>query len=93
MYSIPRDLVDRVKKKLKYPDTKNRVKAVLEGVTKEDLQNRATIKALLSKLAKVLHEPISDSLANQIVQMIIDQKIDPNNTFHMLKLWAMFRQA
>ncbi|MDF2722581.1 MAG: hypothetical protein K0Q59_2256 [Paenibacillus sp.] len=90
-YGIPRELVERVKQKMKDPDTKNRVKAILNGVTREDLQNRATIKSLLSKMAKVLHEPVSDSLANQIVQMVIDQKIDPNNMFHLLKLWSMFR--
>jgi hypothetical protein len=30
-------------------------------------------------------------LANQIVQMVIDLKIDPKNTFHLIKLWGMFR--
>jgi hypothetical protein len=27
----------------------------------------------------------------QIVAFVLAQKIDPNNTFHLLKLWGMFR--
>ncbi|MDF2662150.1 MAG: serine/threonine protein kinase, partial [Paenibacillus sp.] len=90
-YGIPRELVERVKLKLKNPDTKDSVKMVLDGVTKADLQDRAKVKSLLSKLTKILHEPVSESLANQIVQMVIDLKIDPKNTFHLIKLWGMFR--
>ncbi|PYI54328.1 stage VI sporulation protein F [Paenibacillus flagellatus] len=90
-YGIPRELVERVKLKLKNPDTKDRVKAILDGVTKSDLQDRAKVKSLLAKLTKALGEPISDGLANQIVQMVLDLKIDPNNTFHLIKLWGMFR--
>lgn len=90
-YGIPRDLVERVKLKLKDPDIKDRVKALLDGVTKADLQDRAKVKSLLGKVTKALHEPVSDALAKQIVQMVIDLKIDPNNTFHLIKLWGMFR--
>ncbi|MEF3302921.1 stage VI sporulation protein F [Paenibacillus sp. GYB003] len=90
-YGIPRELVERVKLKLRDPDTKERVKRILDGVTKADLQDRVKVKALLSRLTKALHEPVSDALANQIVQMVIDLKIDPNNTFHLIKLWGMFR--
>lgn len=90
-YGIPRELVERVKLKLKNPDTKDSVKKVLDGVTKADLQDRAKVKTLLSKLAKTLHEPVSESLANRIVQMVLDLKIDPSNAFHLIKLWGMFR--
>ncbi|TMV51898.1 serine/threonine protein kinase [Paenibacillus mesophilus] len=92
-YGIPRELVERVKMKLKDPDMKDSVKMLLDGVTKEDLQDRAKVKTLVSKLTKVLHEPVTESLANQIVQMVLDLKIDPNNTFHLIKLWGMFRSA
>ncbi|WP_240040910.1 stage VI sporulation protein F [Paenibacillus ginsengarvi] len=90
-YGIPRELVERIKLKLKDPDTKDRVKQLLDGVTKADLQDRVKVKSLLSKLTKALHEPVSDALANQIVQMVIDLKLDPNNTFHLIKLWGIFR--
>lgn len=90
-YGIPRELVERVRKKLKHPETKDRVRAIMDGVTKGDLQDRSKVKTLLSKVAKALGEPISDGLAKQIVQMVLDLKIDPNNTFHLIKLWGMFR--
>lgn len=90
-YGIPRELVERVRKKLKHPETKDRVRAIMDGVTKGDLQDRSKVKMLLSKVAKALGEPISDGLAKQIVQMVLDLKIDPNNTFHLIKLWGMFR--
>ena len=90
-YGIPRELVERIKLKLKDPDTKDRVKSIMDNVTKADLQDQSKVKALLSKLTKAFHEQISESVANQIVQMVIDQKIDPKNTFHLIKLWGMFR--
>lgn len=90
-YGIPRELVERVKAKLKHPDVKERAKVVLEGVAKEDLQNPAKVKTLLARLTCVLNEPVSDVMANRIVQFVIDQKIDPNNTFHLIRLWSMFR--
>lgn len=90
-YGIPRELVERVKQKLKHPEIKERIKQLMDGVTKSDLQNRAKVRALLAKGTKVLGEPLSEPLANQITQMVIDLKIDPNNTFHLIKLWGMFR--
>ncbi|GAA3407030.1 hypothetical protein GCM10020370_36480 [Paenibacillus hodogayensis] len=90
-YGIPRELVERIKKKLKHPDTKNQVKAILENVTKADLQDRAKVRALLGKMTKALHEPVSESLAKQIVQMVLDLKVDPGNTLHLIKLWKAFR--
>lgn len=90
-YGIPRELVERVRRKLKHPDTKKQAREVLDGVTKADLQDRGKVRELLGKLTKALHEPVTESMAKQIVQMVLDLKIDPNNTFHLIKLWGTFR--
>ncbi|MFS1513257.1 stage VI sporulation protein F [Chengkuizengella sp. SCS-71B] len=90
-YGIPQALVDRVKKKLQNDVYLERVKKVLEGVTKKDLQSRTKVKALLQKASKILGINVDTATSNKIIKFVIDQKIDPNNTFHMIKLWGMFR--
>lgn len=90
-YGIDGELVERIKRKMKNPATKERVKAILHGVTKADLQDRAKVRSLVNRAAKVLGENLTEKQASQIVQFVIAQKIDPNNTFHLLKLWGMFR--
>ncbi|MDP5273381.1 stage VI sporulation protein F [Chengkuizengella axinellae] len=90
-YGIPESLVERVKKKLQNDVYSERVSKVLEGVTKKDLQSRSKVKALLQKVSKVLGIKIDTKMSNNIVKFVIDQKIDPKNTFHLIKLWGMFR--
>ncbi|TQR45717.1 stage VI sporulation protein F [Paenibacillus popilliae] len=90
-YGISPQLVERIKQKLKNPVTKDRVKKLVEGLGKADLQNRATIKRLMKQIAKVLNEPLTSQQEDQFADFIIAQKIDPNNTFHLLKLWGIFR--
>lgn len=90
-YGIPQELVEFVKAKLKNPDTKERVKQLLQGVTKSDLQDPAKVKKLVDATAKVIGTKISDQQTKNIVRFVIAQKIDPNNTFHLIKLWSMFR--
>jgi hypothetical protein len=64
---------------------------ILDGITKADLQDQAKLNRLLEQIAKVLGEKLSDRMARNIVAFVIAQKIDPNNTFHLIKLWGMFR--
>lgn len=90
-FGIRPDLVERVKFKMKNPATKDKVKALLDGVTKSDLQDRPRVKRLVKSVAKVLSEPLSDAQEEQIVSFVIAQKIDPKSTLHLIKLWAMFR--
>lgn len=90
-YGIERELVERVKLKMKNPQVKERVKSVLDGVTKNDLQDKTKVRHLVGQLSKVLNEPLSSKQAEQVVQFVVDMKIDPNNTFHLIKLWGMFR--
>ena len=90
-YGISPDLVERVKFKLKNPATKEQVKMILHGVTKYDLQDRWKVKRLIGQMSKVLNERLSDQMEENIVQFVIAVKIDPNNTFHLIKLWNMFR--
>ncbi|GIP32967.1 stage VI sporulation protein F [Paenibacillus sp. J2TS4] len=90
-YGIDRQLVERIKLKMKNPVLKERVKALLHGVNKHDLQDRAKVRGLLNRISKVLGENLTEKQATQIVNFVLAQKIDPNNTFHLIKLWGMFR--
>jgi hypothetical protein len=91
IYGIDPILMERVKPKLKNPEVKKRIKMVLYGVTKYDLQDRAKVAKLVAMGSKALGEKFSDWQANNLIDFIIAQKIDPTNTFHLIKLWNMFR--
>ncbi|MCS7459470.1 stage VI sporulation protein F [Paenibacillus doosanensis] len=90
-YGFDPVFVERVKLKMKNPDTKERIKMILQGVTKADLQDRAKVRRFVSMLSKVLGERLTDQQAEHMVNFVIAQRIDPNNTFHLIKLWGMFR--
>lgn len=90
-YGIRPELVERVKRKMKNPATKERIKALLHGVTKYDLQDRAKVRRLVRSAAAILGEPLTPDLEERIVAFVIAQRIDPNNTLHLLRLWSMFR--
>jgi len=90
-YGIEKSLVERVKLKMKEPQVNERIKMVLHGVTKEDLQDRSKVSRLLAQLNKVLSEKPSERTANNIIEFVLAQKINPNNTFHLIKLWGIFR--
>ncbi|WJH33225.1 stage VI sporulation protein F [Paenibacillus aurantius] len=90
-YGIDRDLVERIKLKLKNPVYKERVKNLMNGVTKADLQNPNKVSRLLSQTAAALGEKLTAQQADGIIRFVIAQKIDPSNTFHLIKLWGMFR--
>jgi uncharacterized protein YpuA (DUF1002 family) len=90
-YGISVELVERVKQKMKDPIVKERVKTVLNNVTKVDLQNRATVRKLVGLTAKALGEKLSEQQTDNIIRFVLAQKIDPNNALHLIKLWNMFR--
>ena len=90
-YGIRPDLVERVKTKMKNPAVKERVKLALHGVTKYDLQDRVKVRRLVRTTAGILQEPLTEALEEQLIGFVMGQRIDPNNTLHLIKLWAMFR--
>lgn len=90
-FGISTDMVERVKIKMKDPAVKERVKTVLHNVSKTDLQNRTKVKKLLRLTAKALGERLTEQQTELIVRFVIAQKIDPRNTFHLIKLWNLFR--
>lgn len=90
-YGISPQLVERVKLKMKNPAIKERMKQLVEGLTRADLQDRPKVRRLVRTAASLLGERITGGQEEQIVQFVIDQKIDPRNTFHLIKLWGMFR--
>jgi len=90
-YGIRPEFIERVKVKMKNPVTKDRIKKVVEGVNKYDLQDRVKVRRLIRTSAGILHENLTEAQEEQLIAFVIGQKIDPNNTLHLLKLWAMFR--
>ncbi|MEF2964532.1 stage VI sporulation protein F [Paenibacillus sp. M1] len=90
-YGISPQLVERIKLKMKNPATKERVKKLVEGLTRSDLQDRPKVRRLVKSAATLLNERLTAAQEEQIVQFVIAQKIDPNNTLHLIKLWGMFR--
>lgn len=90
-FGIADDLVYRVKAKLKNPVTKDRMKLLVEGLTKYDLQDRQKVRRLVVQAGKILNEKLSEQQISNITSFVLAQKIDPNNTFHLIKLWGMFR--
>ena len=90
-YGISSDLVERIKAKLKNPTVKDKVKALTEGATKYDLQDRMKVRRMVVQAAKILNEPLSEQMIDNIVSFVIAQKIDPKNMLHLIKLWGMFR--
>ncbi|WP_284638940.1 stage VI sporulation protein F [Paenibacillus silviterrae] len=83
--------VERIKLKMKNPEVKERVKMILKGVNKYDLQDRVKVRRFVGMLTKVLGEKLTEAQTDHLVNFVISQKIDPNNTFHLIKLWGMFR--
>ena len=90
-YGISKELVKKIKGKMKDPHVKERVKLILKDVTKADLQNRSKIRALIRKLVRLLGVTVSVKETENIIAFVIDQNIDPHNTLHLLRLWGMFR--
>ncbi|THF73246.1 stage VI sporulation protein F [Cohnella fermenti] len=90
-FGIRPDLVERVKFKMKNPTIKDKIKQLLEGATKYDLQDRLKVRKYVKSAAKILNEPLTDVQEEQLVAFVLAQKIDPRNTLHLIKLWAMFR--
>jgi uncharacterized protein YpuA (DUF1002 family) len=90
-YGVSQELVKRVKLKLKNPTIKDQVRMMVDGITKYDLQDRLKIRRLVRQAAKAMNEKLTDQQTDNIVSFVIAQKIDPSNTFHLIKLWGMFR--
>ncbi|MFF2093619.1 stage VI sporulation protein F [Paenibacillus sp. NPDC058174] len=90
-YGIRPQLVERVKFKMKNPVVKDRIRLLLGNVTKYDLQDRVKVRKLVKSAAVILQEQLTETQEEQIIAFVLGQKIDPNNTFHLLKLWGMFR--
>lgn len=90
-YGIRPELVEMVKTRLKSPERKEKIKLLVKQLTKKDLQKPETVEKLVGRAAKVLNITASPTDRERIVQFILDQKIDPKNTLHLIKLWGMFR--
>lgn len=90
-YGISPQLVERIKLKMKNPAVKERIKNMINGISKQELQDTAVVRRLVKNAAAVLNEKLSSAQEEQVVKFVIAQKIDPNNTFHLIRLWGMFR--
>lgn len=90
-FGISSQLVERIKLKMKNPTTKERVKKLVEGLTKADLQDRVKVRRLVKQSAALMGEKLTSVQEEQIVQFVLYQKIDPKSTLHLIRLWSMFR--
>lgn len=90
-YGISTEFVERVKKKMKNPAVKEKMKQLVDGVNKNDLQDRAKVRRLVKSAGTILNEKLTSTQEEQMVAFVLAQKIDPQNTFHLIKLWGMFR--
>lgn len=90
-FGISPQLVERVKFKAKNPAIKERLRMLLSNTTRVDLQDRTKVRKLTKSAASILQEKLTDIQEEQIINFVLAQKIDPNNTLHLLKLWSMFR--
>lgn len=91
LYGIDPALIERVKFKIRNPVIKERLIMLLQSVTRADLQNRMKVAQLIGIASGILGENLTNFQANQILEFILAQNIDPSNTFHLFKLWSMFR--
>lgn len=90
-YGISPQLVERIKLKMKNPAVKERIKNMINGISKQELQDTAVVRRLVRNASAVLSEKLTAAQEDQIVKFVIAQKIDPSNTFHLIRLWGMFR--
>ncbi|MBP1999365.1 uncharacterized protein YpuA (DUF1002 family) [Paenibacillus shirakamiensis] len=90
-FGISEQLVERIKLKLKNKSVKDRVKKLVEGLSKADLQDPSKVQRLVKSSSTILSEKLTGAQEQQLVQFVVAQKIDPKNTLHLLKLWGMFR--
>ncbi|AIQ29484.1 MULTISPECIES: stage VI sporulation protein F [Paenibacillus] len=90
-FGISPALVDRIKLKMKNPAVKERIKNMINGISKQELQDTAVVRRLVRNASAVMNEKLTSSQEEQIVKFVIAQKIDPGNTFHLIRLWGMFR--
>ncbi|GGA21935.1 stage VI sporulation protein F [Paenibacillus physcomitrellae] len=90
-FGISPQLVQRVKLKMKNPAVKDRIKKLVENVTKADLQDPAKVRRLVKSASVILNERLTSVQEEQMTQFVLAQRIDPKNTFHLIKLWGMFR--
>ncbi|WP_025692529.1 stage VI sporulation protein F [Paenibacillus zanthoxyli] len=90
-YGISPQLVERIKTKMKNPAAKERVKNLINGVSKQQLQDPGVVRRLVRNASAILGERLTSDQEDSIVRFVIAQKIDPNSTFHLIRLWGMFR--
>ncbi|WP_313642130.1 stage VI sporulation protein F [Paenibacillus sp. FSL K6-0276] len=90
-FGISPQLVERIKLKMKNSTVKDRIKNMINGISKQELQDVAVVRRLVRNASGVLNEKLTSTQEDQIVKFIIAQKIDPSNTFHLIRLWGMFR--
>jgi cytochrome c-type biogenesis protein CcmH/NrfG len=90
-FGISQQLVQRVKTKMKNPAVKDRIKQLVEGLTKADLQDPGKVRRLVKTASGILNERLTSVQEEQMTQFVLAQRIDPKNTFHLIRLWGMFR--
>lgn len=90
-YGLEAEWISKVKQKLGQPEVMEKVTPVIQGLTQQDLQSRPVIVKKLKQLIPIVGIKLNRRQAEGLIRFIIDQKIDPNNTWHLIKLWNVFK--
>lgn len=90
-YGISPERVAEIKAKMKNPAIQQRVTEMVKGLTKAELQDPGKVKGLMDRMTKVMGVSLTTAESRNIARFVLDMKIDPKNTFHLIKLWGMFR--
>jgi hypothetical protein len=90
-YGFAEARIERVKAKMKQPAVRERLKTLVSGLTRYDLQNRVKVRTLVQAASRILNEPLTPAEEDLLVEYVLAQRIDPRNKLHLIRLWAMFR--
>jgi hypothetical protein len=91
-YGLNKQWIREVKSRCEDQIIMDQVKKLVDGVTKEDLQSEQFLTRKIKQIAPVIGVKISRQHADGVIRFIRDQKIDPDNTWHLIKLWNIFRK-
>lgn len=91
-YGLSADWISKVKSRIMEPAVMNQLQVILQGVTKDNLQSRCYVVSLIQKIIPIIGVQVSQKQARGVIQWILDEKIDPNNSWHLMKLWNTLRK-
>ncbi|WP_240666561.1 stage VI sporulation protein F [Longirhabdus pacifica] len=90
-YGVDEEIINKVKKKLKQPKMRGKIIGIFSSASKADLQSKVQLKKMVRQLSRTTGVTIGPKQSQNMVSFIMDQKIDPNNPLHLIKIISMFK--